>query len=91
MMKNGYDTVADKVREYWNIEGVTDVVVVLTADKCVHTVIAQCWSDSDFENVTFNTDWWEGEENIQVFSIVPLWEVLEKHEEEMIRLYDKEM
>ena len=87
---NGYMQVAEKVREYWRKEGITDVVVVLKQDVSIYTTIAFCQSDSDPNTVEFLDDFYEGQKNIKVFSITPLWEVLNNHEEEMIRLYDQE-
>ena len=73
---DGYKIVADKVREYWKKNGVSDVVVLLRTDNYPHEVIAQCLSDSDYESVTFDYDFWEGEQNIEVEIIEPLWKVL---------------
>lgn len=75
-MIDGYEYVADKVREYWKENGVSDVVVLLRTDGYPHEVIAQCHSDSDYESVTFDYDFWEGEQLIEVEIIEPLWEVL---------------
>ena len=74
---DGYEVVAKDIREYWNKNGVFDVVCLLRLDGYPEEVIAFCESDSDYENVTFNTDFWEGEQNIEIELIKPLWEVLE--------------
>lgn len=73
---DGYKIVGDKVREYWKHNGVMDEVLLIRLDGYPFEVIAFCESDSDYETVTFNTDFYEGEENIEVELITPLWEVL---------------
>lgn len=73
---NGYEFVADKVREYWKKNGSLDVVCFISLDGGYEEVVAFNESDSNYEDVTFNFDFWEGEKDIQIQKIVPLWEVL---------------
>ena len=86
---DGYKIVGDKVREYWRHNGVMDSVLLLRLDGYPVEVIAFSESDSDHETVTFNTDFWEGEENIEVELISPLWEVLEFYRDHKVK-EDKE-
>ena len=74
---NGYEVVSDAVREYWISNYISDVVCLIRPDGCPMEVIAFCESDNNGEKVTFNTDFWEGEQNIEIELIKPLWEVLE--------------
>lgn len=73
---NGYDVVDREIRKYWRANGVSDVVVLLRLDEYPEEVIAFCESDNNYEKVTYNTDFWEGEQNIEIELIKPLWEVL---------------
>ena len=69
---NGYEVVANKVREYWKSNHITDVVILLRLDGYPEEVIAFCESDNNGEKVEFNTDFWEGEQLIEVELITPL-------------------
>lgn len=73
---NGYDIVDREIRKYWRTNGVSDVVVLLRLDEYPDEVIAFCESDNNYEKVTYNSDFWEGEQNIEIELIKPLWEVL---------------
>ena len=77
-MVTGYEVVAEEVRKYWREHGASDVVCYLTVEGCNVNTVAQCESDYNFVDVTFNYDWWEGEplEEIKVVYIIPLDEVL---------------
>ena len=81
---SGYEVVRDKVREYWSSNGVSDVLVLLRVEGHAVETIAFCESDTNFEEVTFDYDWWEGEpvEEIVIEHIVPLWEVLYDYRKE---------
>lgn len=74
---DGYEIVAKEVRAYWNKNGVSDVVCLLRLDGYPIEVIAFAQSDYDYEDVTFENDFWEGEEKIEIELITPLWKVLE--------------
>ena len=82
----GYDYVGNAVRQFWKEDYLCDVVCLLLCDGAEYEVIAYCESDRNYEDVTFNYDWWEGEENIVVQHIEPLSNVLQayryKYEEE---------
>lgn len=86
-IQDGYEVVAKEVSDYWQKEGITDVVIVMSLDGCPYTTIAFCESDSNYEEVSFLHDFWEGEQNISLFDITPLWEVLDDHEEDILQLY----
>ena len=73
---DGYKIVADAVREYWKRTGSMDAVCFISLDGQNEEVIAFNESDSDYESVTFNYDFWEGEKDIKIQKIVPLWKVL---------------
>ena len=73
---DGYEVVGNKVREYWKNNPISDVVILLRLDGYPEEVIAYCESDYNDKEVTFNTDFWEGEQLIEVELITPLYEVL---------------
>ena len=78
MDKDGYEIVADKVREYWNnvyMMPIT-VAVALESDGSADEVVASPVSSENFEEVEFDYDFWEGEENVKVTKIAPLWDLL---------------
>ena len=76
-INDGYEVVAKKVREFWGEHGAFDVVVLLRLDGYPVETIGFCESDSNYEDVTFDNDFWEGEQNIDIELITPLYEVLE--------------
>lgn len=81
----GYEVVAEEVRKYWREHGASDVVCYLTVEGCYVNTVAQCESDYNFVDVTFDYDWWEGEpvEEIVIEHIVPLWDVLYDYRKRM--------
>lgn len=79
---NAYEIVRNVVREYWKINGISDVALVIELDGDEYVTIAFCESDSDYYNVEFLDDFWEGEEEIKVTKITELWKILYKWSEE---------
>lgn len=73
----GYDVVGEQIKEYWKSHHICDVVVLILVDGSEVETVAFCESDSDPEHVTFLDDFWEGEEDVRVQKIKPLYEVLE--------------
>lgn len=78
-MNDAYEIVGDFVRTYWKEHYICDVAILLLIDGEPREVIAFCESDSDYESVTFNTDFWEGEENVHVQDITPLYNLLDDY------------
>lgn len=78
-MNNAYDYVGDVVRVFWEQHYICDVAILLLIDGEPREVIGFCESDSDFDTITFNTDFWEGEENVVVQDITPLSRLLEDY------------
>lgn len=77
-MKDGYEIVADKVREYWENSYMMpiSVAVAIESDGLADEVVASPISSENFKDVEFNYDFWEGEENVKVIKIAPLWDIL---------------
>ena len=75
-MKDAYEYVGNEVRQFWREKGIIDCVVLLTTDGYPHKVLAFCESDSNPNDVTFLYDFWEGEDDVRVQHIKPLWEIL---------------
>ena len=74
---SAYDEISKKVIECRKETGETDLVVLFRMDGIPYEVLTT-WEDGDiFDSVTFNNDFWEGEQNIEVELITPLNEVLE--------------
>lgn len=78
-MNNGYDYVSEYVKAFWKENGACDVAILLMLDGEPHEVIAFCQSDSNYADVTFLTDFWEGEEKIIIQDITPLYELLQDY------------
>ena len=80
MAKDGYEIVADKVREYWENSYMMpiEVAVAVELDGCIDEVVASPSSSENFKEVTFSYDFWEGEEDVKVKRIAPLWDILYK-------------
>ena len=81
---NSYDIVGNAVREYWKKYCLPCDVVCFFYQKyewennwewCEELV--ECDSDSDFESITFHSDFCEGQTMVKDLKIVPLWEVTE--------------
>lgn len=73
---SAYDEISKKVIEYRKETGETDLVVLFRMDGVPYETLTT-WENGDiFDSVTFNDDFWEGEENIEVELITPLYEVL---------------
>ena len=77
------DIIEDMVKEFWKQTYPQDVVVFFY-QKYEHEKrwwwqeeIVECWSDSDYETVTYRNDFCEGETCIKDVTIVPLSEVTE--------------
>ena len=87
---NGYEVVEKQVRDYWKKNGISDVVVLLRLNESPYEVIAFCESDRNYEKVEFNTDFWEGEQFIEVELIKPLWEVLEYYRDHVKKEGDED-
>ena len=77
-MTDGYEIVADKVREYWHEVYLMpiDVAVAIECDGMIDEVVASPVSSENFEEVEFSYDFWEGEEDVKVRKIAPLWDLL---------------
>lgn len=81
--KNSYDYIADAVRTYWKNTFPQDVVVFFQQKyscddewEC-HEEVVFCESDSDYETVSFLSDFCEGQTCVENIIIVPLYKVLE--------------
>ena len=74
--------IAREIRKFWKKEGVCDVVVFFEQkykdeDKWEEVeVLAECESDTDYNTITFNYDFCEGEEDVRDVKIIPFHDVL---------------
>lgn len=81
------DYIADAIRLYWKDSIPEDVVVYFYQKYDFDTEwewceeVAFCKSDSDYESVTFLSDFYEGQTCVKDITIVPLSEVIEHYEE----------
>lgn len=74
---SAYDLISKEVVEYRKATGETDLVVLFRMDGIPYEVLTTWENGEIFDSVTFNDDFWEGQENIEVELITPLYEVLE--------------
>ena len=88
---NAYEVVGKEVQKYCKTHHISDVVVLLRLDGVPHEVAAFCESDNNYEKIEFNTDFWEGEQNIEVELIKPLWEVLEYYRDHVKKEVKKDV
>lgn len=83
--KNSYDYVADAVRAYWKNTFPQDVVAFFRQkydyddddEWEFFEEVAFCKSDSDYETISFLSDFCEGQTCVKDITIVPLSEVTE--------------
>lgn len=74
---SAYDLISKEVIEYRKKTGETELVVLFRMDGIPYEVLTTWENGEIFDSVTFNDDFWEGQENIEVELITPLYEVLE--------------
>lgn len=82
-MKTTYDIVGDKIREFWR-KNHTQEVIAFFSQKYAHekdwefcAELALPQSSSDLETVIFETDFWEGQEEVKDIEIVPLEDIID--------------
>lgn len=90
-MKTSYEIIGDAVREYWKRECFSEPVIVFFSQKysddkqweqCQELVM--CNSPEDFENVTFLSDFCEGQTEVANIHIVELDTVIDFYYKEVI-------
>lgn len=90
-MKNSYDVIANKIREYWKNNFPQDVIVFFEQKYSydttweVHQELVECESDTDYESVTFLNDFCEGQTQIRNIKIVPLSIVTQYYYDDVIK------
>ena len=90
-MKNSYDVIANKVREYWKNNFPQDVIVFFEQKYSydttwgVHQELVECESDTNCESVTFLNDFCEGQTQVRNIKIVPLSIVTQYYYDDVIK------
>ena len=85
-VKNSYDYISDAVRTYWRNYFPCDVVAFFRQKYDFdiewewREEVVFCKSDSDYESVTFLSDFCEGQTCVKDITIVPLSDVIGYYE-----------
>ena len=92
---NSYDVIAGAVKDYWKVHYPQDVVVFFKQkyswceqwERCEELV--ECYGIDNYENMTFLSDFCEGQTDVKDVVIIPFHEVTSFYYERKIKKHGR--